>query len=249
MSHQARILLASLRQSLLRAAGCLALPVLVGAGLLAQSAAPASADVDCRSEPAAGIVWQGCNKSSIMLGGSDLSGANLTEADFSATDLRGANLQGANLEKAVLIRTALGGANAAGANFARAEAYRAGFQGVAGKGINFSSAELQRADFTGADLEGADFGKSELGRAIFDDALITGTNFVSANLSRAHLEKARFAGPIDFSGAFLYFTRIEGIDLSAAKGLTQAQIDQACGDEGTVLPRGLKPSASWPCKQ
>lgn len=226
----------------------MAVPALALAAFAAVASPPqAAAAVDCRSEPVAGIDWQGCNKSSIMLESSDLSGAILVEVDFSATDLRDSNLQGANLEKANLVRAALGGSNATGANFARVEAYRAGFPGVAAKGASFASAELQRADFTGADLEGADFGKSELGRAIFDEALITGTNFVSANLSRAHFEKARFAGPIDFSGAFFYLTRIEGIDLSAAKGLTQAQIDQACGDEGTVLPRGLKPSASWPC--
>ena len=206
-----------------------------------------AAAADCRSAPAPATDWQDCNKSSIMLGGSDLRDSNLVGVDFSATDLRGSVLDGSNLEKAKLLRSSLADASAANANFSRVEAYRTNFSGIRAKGANFTSAELQRADFNGADLEGSDFEKSELGRASFRGALISGTNFAHANLSRADLSQARFAGPIDFTGAFLYLTRIEGIDLSAAKGLKQEQADQACGDHDTVLPRGLKPPANWPC--
>jgi hypothetical protein len=212
------------------------------------SATGEAAAINCRTDPAPQTDWTDCNKSSIMLEGSDLSGATLVSTNFSGTDLRGANLTGANLEKATLLRAALSGAEAAGANFARVEGYRTSFDGINAKGANFASAELQRADFTGANLEGADFNKSELGRALFNDAVITGASFEAANLSRVELSKARFAGPINFAGAFLYLTRIEGIDLSAAQGLIQPQVDQACGDEGTVLPRGLKAPPNWPCK-
>lgn len=204
--------------------------------------------LDCRSDPAPKTDWTDCNKAAIMLSGSDLAGATLFNVDFSGTDLRDSKLQGANFEKATLIRAALSGSDATGADFSRVEAYRTTFANMVAKGANFSSAELQRADFSGADLEGANFNKSELGRAVFNDALLTGASFQFANLSRVELAKARYGGPIDFTGAFLYLTRIEGIDLSAAKGLIQTQIDQACGDEGTVLPRGLTVPASWPCK-
>jgi uncharacterized protein YjbI with pentapeptide repeats len=207
-----------------------------------------AAALNCRSDPAPEMDWTDCNKAAIMLGGSDLSKAVLFNVDFSGTDLRDSRLQGANFEKATLIRAALSGSDATGANFSRVEAYRTSFAKMIAKGANFGSAELERADFSGADLEGANFNKSELGRAVFDDALLTGTSFQFANLSRVELSKARYAGPIDFTGAFLYLTRIEGIDLSAAKGLTQAQIDQACGNEDTVLPPGLTMPAAWPCK-
>jgi uncharacterized protein YjbI with pentapeptide repeats len=223
----------------------------IRAGLLAMAiTAPAlpAAGADCQSSPEPKIDWTECNKSLLMLGGSDLSGANLAGTDFTSTDLREANLTGANLEKATLVRASLAGAKADKANFARLEAYRTSFAGMSAQGASFASAELQRADFSQANLSGADFQKAELGRANFGKATITGTAFPMANLSRAELRGATFAGPIDFTGAFLFLTRIGGLDLSKATGLQQAQIDLTCGDKATKLPAGLKAPAIWPCK-
>lgn len=45
----------------------------------------------------------------------------------------------------------------------------------------------------------------------------------------------------------MYLTRIEGVNLSQTQGLVQVQLDTACGDARTVLPKGLKASAHWPC--
>lgn len=209
-------------------------------------AAPAMA-ADCKASPAASVDWQDCNKSRLMISGSALEGANMTSADLSYTDLRNSNLGGAKFEKATLFRAALDGSKADKADFSRIEGYRTTFAGASAQGASFLSAELQRADFTGANLTGADFQKAELGRANFADAVITGSKFALANLARARLSDARFDGPLDFSGAFLFLSRIEGVDLSQATGLEQWQIDQACGDAKTKLPGGLTPSASWPC--
>jgi hypothetical protein len=52
---------------------------------------------------------------------------------------------------------------------------------------------------------------------------------------------------VDLTQAFLFATRFEGTDLSAVKGLTQAQLEVACGDARTRLPAGLKRPSSWPC--
>jgi uncharacterized protein YjbI with pentapeptide repeats len=202
---------------------------------------------DCKAMAAPSIDWQGCRKVSLLISGSDLSGASLIETDLSATDLSGSNLAGANLEKATLIRSLLEGSTADKANFARIEGYRTIFTGVSATGSSFVSSELQRADFTGANLTGADFRKAELGRANFKDATITGTQFGMSNLSRAELQAAKFEGPIDFAGAFLFLTRLDGLDLSQATGLEQWQVDQACGDQATKLPAGLTPGAGWPC--
>ena len=51
----------------------------------------------------------------------------------------------------------------------------------------------------------------------------------------------------DFTGAYVFQTRLEGVDLSAAVGLEQGQIDIACGDGATRLPAGLSSPAAWPC--
>ncbi|MFB9951994.1 pentapeptide repeat-containing protein [Rhizobium puerariae] len=204
---------------------------------------------DCRSSPYAGVDWHGCGKKSLMLDGSDFVQANLAEVDFSYTDLRNSIFTSADLTKAKLIRAALAGARADRANFQRVEAYRAGFQGVRANGSSFLAAELQRADFSEAELKAANFRKADLSRAIFDRAIITGVSFAYANLSRADLTTAIFDGPIDFQNAFLFQTRIEGMDLSAATGLDQHQLDMACGNALTRLPAGLAASGQWPCPE
>jgi len=193
------------------------------------------------------LDWSKCGKKNLMLGGSNLEKANLSEADFSMTDLSYVNIKGANLEKTLLARSWLTGAHAEKANFSRIEAYRSGFVNIIADGATFAGAELQRANFSGAHLTGVDFEKAELGRANFQKAILTGTRFSLANLSRADLTNSVFEGPIAFDRAFLFLTHIEGLDLSAATGLEQEQIDISCGDEKTKLPPTLKTPGAWPC--
>ena len=202
---------------------------------------------DCSATAAPGLDWSDCSKRNIMISGSELEGANLYSTDFAATDLGNANLKGANLEKATLVRASLAGAKADKANFAKVEAYRSNFAGMSAEGASFSNAELQRSNFAGAKLTGANFEKAELGRADFDNAVLTGARFSLANLSRADLSHATFEGPLVFDHAFLFLTRIEGVDLSAAQGLDQKQVDLACGDAKTKLPAGLNTPGNWPC--
>jgi uncharacterized protein YjbI with pentapeptide repeats len=202
---------------------------------------------DCGSMASPGLDWSECSKRSIIIPGSNLEGANLSGTDFAQTDLSEANLNSANLEKATLMRTSLAGAKAEKTNFARIEAYRSSFAHISAAGASFASAELQRADFSEADLPAASFQKAELGRANFVKANLKGGNFSLANLSRANLKDSSTDGTTNFDRAFMFLTRIEGLDLSAAKGLQQSQIDLACGDKDTILPSGLTVPASWPC--
>jgi uncharacterized protein YjbI with pentapeptide repeats len=78
-------------------------------------------------------------------------------------------------------------------------------------------------------------------------ANLTGANLAGADLARVNLVGARMSGANLYQSR-LYLTRIQGLDLSRAQGLTQAQIDTACGDRQTVLPQGLKLPAGWPCQ-
>ena len=222
-------------------------PALLATAFLAVSWQTAAA-IDCRSAPAPRIDWQGCDKKLLMLGGSDLQDAKLGEADFSTTDLRDANLAGANLEKAKFIRATLAGASAKGTSFARVEAYRTDFSGLSAENATFESAELQRSNFGDAQLSNTNFTKADLGRSQFDGAEVGGSRFSLANLARADFRTASFSKPVDFDRAFLFLTRIEGVDLAASTGLVQWQIDMACGNDETVLPTGLKKPANWPCK-
>ena len=216
------------------------------AGLLGLPAMEARAD-ECRSAPTAGIDWSRCDKKLLMLGGSDLAGARLVEADLTATDLMKTTLDGADFEKAKLLRASLAGASAKATRFARVEAYRTDFRNLRAAGSTFQGAELQRSDFRGAELTKADFTKAELGRSQFDGADIGGVRFSLANLARADLRGASLSAPLDFDRAFLFLTRLENLDLSTSTGLTQTQLDMACGNDQTVLPAGLTRPKNWPC--
>jgi uncharacterized protein YjbI with pentapeptide repeats len=70
--------------------------------------------------------------------------------------------------------------------------------------------------------------------ANFSNATFRGTDLSAANLAHATVDGA------DFTGAVMDITSIKGTDLSHAKGLTQKQLDQACGDADTKAPAGLK---------
>lgn len=203
---------------------------------------------DCRSSPDTKVDWSGCYKRQLMLGGSNLRDANLYDADLSFTDLSNANLQSADLEKATLIRTLLAGAKADGAKFERIEAYRAEMSRISAVDASFVNAEMQRVNLKAANLAGADFTKAELGRVNFEKAILTGAKFNLANMSRVSLNNARLDGGVDFGEAFMFRTRIEGVDLSTAKGLKQDQVDLACGDSQTRLPLGLTAPSDWPCQ-
>ncbi|UVC07147.1 pentapeptide repeat-containing protein [Rhizobium sp. TH2] len=220
---------------------------LVVAGLLGFSCTDAQAD-DCQAAPTPGIDWQDCDKKLLMLGGSNLEGAKLVGTDFTTTDLSDASLLGANLEKAKLLRATLARSAAKGASFVRAEAYRTDFTGIGADDANFESAELQRSNFKDAKLSNVNFTKADLGRSQFDGAEVGGSRFSLANLARADFRATHFSSPVDFERAFFFLTRVEGVDLSTATGLSQWQLDMACGDDKTVLPEGLKKPDQWPCK-
>lgn len=222
----------------------LALPALIA--FLAVAGGSASA-AQCGSMAEPGLDWSECNKRSIIIPGSNLEGANLAGTDFTGTDLSAANVNAANLEKATLIRASLAEALATKTNFNRIEAYRSNFTKLSAANATFVNSELQRANFTQADLSSANLAKAELGRAIFQKANLSGVNFSLANLSRADLTGATIEGKLNFDKAFMFRTRIEGLDLSSSTGLQQAQLDLACGDSATKLPQGLIAPANWPC--
>ena len=147
------------------------------------------------------------------LGGAALEGAKLVEAQLKDANLLVAQLKGADLTEARLENASLSLARLEGANLSRARL----------KGANFSLARLEGADLGGAHLEGANFSLARL-----ESADLGGAHLEGANFSLARLEGA------DLSGAHL-----EGTDLRWARGLIQAQLDRACGDQQTLLPAGL----------
>lgn len=109
---------------------------------------------------------------------------------------------------------------------------------------DFSNAVLTRADASGSQFEAADFTSADLTlvslvgarclRAQFDDATLRHVDARGADLRGADFRGAIVTGA-SFDGADL-----SGADLRQAEGLTQAQLDQACGDGQTRAPRGMR---------
>ena len=63
-------------------------------------------------------------------------------------------------------------------------------------------------------------------------------SFRGADLAGANLAHAIVDGA-DFTGTDLSIASLKGTDLTNTKGLTQAQLDKACGDAGTKPPVGM----------
>ena len=83
------------------------------------------------------------------------------------------------------------------------------------------------------DLREADIRNSKLQGANLQDADLQGAKLMLANLQGANLRHANLQGA-DLRGA-----NLKEADLRNARGLTQKQLDQACGDAKTKLPPNL----------
>lgn len=100
-------------------------------------------------------------------------------------------------------------------------------------GTDLSNQCLQNSNFQGTDLTDAKLVMSCLSHANLRQASLRHADLSGANLFEAKLDAA------DFTGAVLSSTSLKSADLSRTKGLTQAQLDLACGDANTRLPAGL----------
>jgi uncharacterized protein YjbI with pentapeptide repeats len=87
---------------------------------------------------------------------------------------------------------------------------------------NFAGANLQGADLRDSDLTGADFERTIVGCYVADKKKLEPV-ITCADLRGALLQRARFAGA----------------DLRDAEGLTQTQLDGACGDQARHYSRGV----------
>lgn len=109
---------------------------------------------------------------------------------------------------------------------------------------DFSRAVLARADATGSDFSEADFTGADLRRAKLIGADCPRATFENALLAQADARRAVFRHA-DFTHADVTHMNLEGADIAGADlrnavGLTQAQLDSACGDRLTRVPPGMR---------
>lgn len=101
-------------------------------------------------------------------------------------------------------------------------------------GADLSNTCVKEHDLHDANFDGADATLMCMSLANFTNASFRGAELSGANLAGARLDGA------DLTGAKTSITSFLGTDLRHVKGLTQAQLDVACGDDKTLLPPGFK---------
>ncbi|MDJ0922513.1 MAG: pentapeptide repeat-containing protein [Henriciella sp.] len=103
--------------------------------------------------------------------------------------------------------------------------------------INLASARLRQANLSLATYDDVVFAKSNLSIANLFGARFNRCDFKDADLTDA-IAVGTYFGSSDLSGATLAGLNLSGADLTIARGLTQTQLNSACGDTSTKLPKG-----------
>jgi len=125
-----------------------------------------------------------------------------------------------------------------GANCPRCNLFQADLSGAVLKSKNLSGARLRQADLSLAEMNRTSFAGGDLRDVNFYGGVFGGSNFAGTNLTNASLVGAYLQGA-NFRGATLAGANVSGAEMDRATGLTQAQLNRACGDGSTSLPRGL----------
>jgi uncharacterized protein YjbI with pentapeptide repeats len=120
----------------------------------------------------------------------------------------------------------------------RCDLFQADFSYRDMEGRNFSGARLRQANVSLATLDRLNASGADL--SVLDGF---GARFTGANLSRANLDAANlvgaYLGGANLRGSSMKGSVLAGADMATARGLTQAQLNTACGDATTRLPPGL----------
>jgi uncharacterized protein YjbI with pentapeptide repeats len=144
-------------------------------------------------------------------------------------DLSGRLLAGAKMSNSVF-----NGSDFSGAVMTRVDASHSAFRGA-----NFRRVDLTRALLLQAHCEDADFQQARMQNVLADGAVFDGANFNDADVEGGSFISARLVG-VRLRNARMRGANLSGADLRQSTGLTQRQLSQACGDEQTRLPRGLR---------
>lgn len=126
-----------------------------------------------------------------------------------------------------------------GASCPRCNLFQADLSNRTLKGLNLSGARLRQADLSLAIMNRTSFAGGDLRDVNAYGGVFSSASFAGANLTNASFVGAYLQGA-SFRGATLAGVNLSGAEMDRAVGLTQAQLDGACGDEATTLPGTLR---------
>ncbi len=176
----------------------------------------------------------------LSLRNSNFSNSNFSRSNLSGGKFHGSNLSGASFQKAYLMRVEGENINMRGAVLRDASLIEAKL-----KKCDISQADLRRADLTRGDFTGTHFLVSNFIDVDAVDAVFVSSDFTGAKLNNSDFTGADFTSAVftnvEFGDAIVYnanFTKadLSGANLRSAQGLTQKQINLACGNDVTKLP-------------
>ena len=193
----------------------------------------------------------GCNLNRASLQGSDLSNANLVDAQFHRARLQGADLSQARLRNARLSR-----ANLNYAILTRAELRGADLSHATLKEADLRYADLSRANLTGTDLRQANWGQDDLQGAIAEDLPMWKDLLQDAVSEGVDLDEVEDLNPQEIldmdkgelARILLVSALIQGSDI-ASEHLQDAlsgvpKLRNATYDSTTRFPEGFDPEAA-----
>lgn len=140
----------------------------------------------------------------------------------------------AQAQNAGQIARVRGGASCSGCNL-----FQGDFSGLEARGLNLSGSRLRQSDLSLSVLNRTNFSNTDLRDVEGYGGVFSGSRFDGANLTNASFVGAYLEGA-SFAGATLTGANFSGASLAGARGLTQSRLNQACGDEATRLPGGLR---------
>ncbi len=172
----------------------------------------------------------------------NLSRTDLTGANARYVDLGGATLDEANFTDSQLRYANLGLASIKNANFSSADLTSTSFSGVEGAGACFSGAHMSRTDFAMADLRNANFEKTFAGGAEFRGTTLDDAEFIGSRLLTAVFAECRLSNA-NFSNAEIGGTLFCKCDLRSVIGLgtIRHRFPSTIGVDTLILSEGQLP--------
>ncbi len=203
----------------------------VSAGLHSSSGSCAGCDLSGKDMPE--MTLKDANFTGSIFDRSNLSGGRISSTDMSETYFRKAflvrvegekiNFSKSQMQDVTLVEAKLSDSIFTNSDMHRADLARGGFIHSNFDNVNLTSASAPGADFRKSHFVNAQFHHANLREATLDEAIFKNVEF----------------GNAAFHGASLKDTNFTGADLSQVRGLSQSQLDTACGDPSTQLPMGL----------
>ena len=160
--------------------------------------------------------------------------AKFTIATLSAVTALLMTTSPAFAQSASQIARVQGGSSCPGCNL-----FQGNFSGLEARGLNLSGARIRQADLSLSVMNRTNFARADLRDVEAYGGVFSGSNFSAADLTNASFVGAYLEGS-NFSGARLGGANFSGAQLARSTGLTQSQLNGACGDEATTLPSGLR---------